>query len=139
MQQLINSAEAAISPNKSKYQNKTIYEPGTIIPNENYLLLAFTKLNEKGLGEMSCDEFLDCLSIMWKDINKYYGQNDICLPILGSGVTRVDNSSLTQQELLDIIIASYKLSANKIKPPNKLIIVCKRRDGFSLNKIGESI
>jgi hypothetical protein len=139
IQHLIDNAEVTPSLIKSKYQNETKYDPGTIIPNGNYLLLAFTKLNEKGLGEMTRDEYLNCLSVMWEEINNHYGQNDVCLPILGSGTTRIENSSLTQQELLDIMIASYKLSTHKIKLPNKLTIVCKRRDDFSLNKIGESI
>ncbi|WP_374118375.1 macro domain-containing protein [uncultured Fusobacterium sp.] len=34
-------------------------------------------------------------------------QKNVCIPILGSGVTRMDNVLLTQQELLDIIIGSY--------------------------------
>ena len=77
--------------------------------------------------------------MLWSEIDKHYGQQDVCIPILGSGITRMDDTTLMQQELLDIIIASYKLSASKIKKPNKLIIVCKRSDDFSLYKIGEYI
>jgi len=47
--------------------------------------------------------------------------------------------TLTQQELLDMMIASYKLSAHKIKAPWKLRIICQKRDGFSLNKIGTHV
>ena len=76
---------------------------------------------------------------MWKEIDKYYGQKDVCIPILGSGVTRINGISLTQQELLDLIIYSYKLSPYKIKVPYKLYIICKKKDNFSLNKIGETL
>ena len=38
------------------------------------------------------------------EIDKYYAQKDVCMPILGSGVTRIDGVSITQQELLDIIV-----------------------------------
>lgn len=72
-------------------------------------------------------------------IDKYYGQKDVCIPILGSGLTRINETTLTQQELLDIIISSYKLSPHKIKYPYKLYIVCKKNDDFSLNKIGKFI
>ena len=61
---------------------------------------------------------------------------------LGSGLTRIDsetNASLTQQELLDIIIYSYKLSRYKIKPPCQLRIICKKNANFSLNKIGTTL
>ena len=76
---------------------------------------------------------------MWEEIDKYYGQKDVCISILGSGTTRMNGELLTQQQLLDMIIVSYKLSSHKIKLPNKLIIVCRRNDDFSINKIGEYI
>jgi hypothetical protein len=58
------------------------------------------------------------------------------IPILGAGITRIDGStgaSIPQQELLDMIIWSYKLSSHKIK--TKLRIICKRSDDFSLDKV----
>lgn len=125
---------------KSKYQNKKKYDSGIIIPNNDYLLMSFAKLDKDGLGIFfSRDEFIDCLNTLWKELDKYYGNKDVCIPILGSGRTRMDGSastSLSQQELLDIIICSYKLSPHKIKLPYKLHIMCKKSDGFSLNKIG---
>ena len=139
MQILIDNAQLKPAKSKSKYQNKERYDSGKLVPNGDYLLMAFAKLDKDGLGELSRDEFLNCLSTLWKEINKYYGQKDVCIPILGSGVTRGEIASLTQQELLDIIIGSYKLSAHKIKLPRKLRIVYKERYSFSLNKIGESL
>ena len=128
------------APTTSNYQSKVRYESGTIVPNNDFLLMAFAKLDNYGLGHMSRKEYLDCLSLMWEEIDKYYAQKDICIPILGSGITRTgDGVNLTQQELLDLIILSYKLSNNKIKLPNKLIIVCRKNDDFSLNNIGESL
>jgi hypothetical protein len=139
MQKLIDDAKLKPLRSKSKYQSKERYESGKLVPNGDDLLLAFAKLDEDGLGGFSHDDFLDCLSTLWKEIDKHYGQKDVCIPILGSGVTRIDGISLTQQELLDIIIGSYKLSTHKIKAPCQLRIVCKKRDGFSLNKIDGSI
>lgn len=139
MQKLINAAQLIPLESKSKYQKKVRYELGKLVPRGEYLLMAFARLNEKGIGELTRDELLDGLSMLWEEIDTYYGQKDICISILGSGITRIKGESLTQQQLLDIIIASYRLSSHKIKSPYKLRIVCKRRDGFSLNKIGESI
>lgn len=110
------------------------------MPNGDDLLMAFAKLDADGIGKFfSHKEFLDCLSLLWEEIDKYYGQKDVCIPILGSGLTRINETLLTQQELLDIIIGSYKLSSHKIKSPYKLHIVCKKNDDFSLNQIGKSI
>lgn len=137
MQALIDNAQLKPVKSKSKYNNQERYDSGRLVPNEDYLLMAFAKLDKDGLGRMTRNEYLDCLSMLWKEIDKYYGQTDVCIPILGSGITRMDDTSLTQQELLDVIIGSYKLSTHKIKSSAQLHIVCKRSEDFSLNKIGE--
>lgn len=136
---LIENAHLKPARSKSKFGGKVRYDSGKLVPYNDYLLMAFAKLNENGSGEMTRDEFLDCLSILWTEIEKYYGQEDVCIPILGSGVTHMGDESLTQQKLLDIIIESYKLNAHKIKHPCQLHIICKDSDGFSLNKIGETL
>lgn len=139
IQALIDAAQVKPERSKSKYNRQTRYESGTIVPNGDYLLMAFAKLDENGLGRMSRDEYLECLSKVWQEINKHYNQADVCVPILGSGSTRLDDISLAQQELLDMMIASYKLSTHKIKAPRTLHIVCKKCDGFSLNRIGDYV
>lgn len=139
IQALIHKVRLEPARINSEYQNSERYESGRLVPNGDYLLMAFAKLDKDGLGQLSRDEFVGCLSSLWKEINKYYGQKSVCIPVLGSGVTRGEIASLTQQELLDIIIGSYRISAHKIKSPCKLHIVCKKRDDFSLNKIGESL
>lgn len=139
MQKLIDAAQLKPLNTNSKYKNKVRYESGKLVPRGEYLLMAFAKLDEIGKGELTRDELLDGLSVLWEEIDTYYAQKDICIPILGSGITRIKGESLTQQQLLDIIIASYRLSSHKIKSPYKLRIVCKKHDDFSLNKIGENI
>lgn len=136
---LLSKAQIKPLKTKSKYQSKERYESGRILPNGDDLLLAFAKLDKDGLGRFfSRDEYLQCLSLLWEEIDKYYGQKDVCIPILGAGLTRFDGgsgASISQQELLDMMIWSYKLSSHKIKSPYKLRIICKRTEGFSLDKI----
>lgn len=140
MDKLIFNTKLKAAKKKSKFQDKVRYDLGKLIPNGDYLLMAFAKLDENGLGKFfTYVEFIECLSTLWEEIDKYYGQKDVCIPILGSGLTRINGQSLTQQQLLDIIIMSYKLSIYKIKKPYKLRIICRENDNFSLNKIGESI
>lgn len=140
MKMWINQAELKPIKSKSEYQKKDRYKAGKIVPKNDDLLMAFAKLDENGLGKFdSYTEYKEVLSTLWKEINKYYNQKSVCMPILGSGVTRMNGSELTQQELLDVIITSYKLSSYKIKSPCKLYIICKKQEGFSLNKIGQNI
>lgn len=139
VQELIRKTNLEPYEQPSKFQNQTRYESGRVIPYQNFFLMAFAKLDEKGLARMSLEDYLQSLWILWKELDTYYGQEDVYIPILGSGVTRFTDQPLNQQELLDIIIESYKLAPYKIKRPNKLHIVCRKQEGFSLNKIGHSI
>lgn len=123
----------------SDYNKSTCYLSGSIVPFNDYLLLAFAKLDKDGLGRMSREEFLQCLEQLWKGINGHYNNNSVALPILGSGITRFKDETLTHQQLLDMIIASYKLSAYKLKLPAELHIVCCKDGSVSFNKIGEYI
>ena len=143
IQSLIPNSQLKPLKSKSKYQSKERYESGRIVPNGDELLLAFAKLDKNGLGRFfTRDEYLNCLSVLWEEIDKYYGQQDVCIPLLGAGLTRIDGcsgASIPQQELLDMIIWSYKLSSHKIKLPYKLRIICKRCEGFSLEKIDSQL
>lgn len=135
---LISGSQLKPAKGKSKYNNNERYESGRIVPNGDDLLVAFAKLDKNGLGRFTRDEYLNCLSVLWEEINKHYNQKDVCIPILGAGLTRIDGgsgASIPQQELLDMIILSYKLSSHKIKSPKKLRIICRRNDDFSLDKI----
>lgn len=139
MQQLIANAHLTKERGKSKFNRQDKYKSGSIVPNGDDFLLAFAPLDENGRGVFpSYKEYLDSLFLLWQELDKYYAQHDVCIPILGSGITRIGDGMGTffsQQELLEMIIASYKLSPYKIKKPNKLRIICKKNEDFSLEKI----
>ncbi|OYP57171.1 macro domain-containing protein [Segatella bryantii] len=133
MRELI--AEAGLkSIGKSLCGQKDKYTQGSIIPREDFLLMAFAKLDRTGRGIFTYEKYVECLDKLWEQIDLYHGTKDVYLPILGSQITRFDKE-LSQQELLDIMIASYRLSDRKLRYPYRLHIVCKKRDGFSLNSI----
>ena len=136
IQNLIDNAEVKPEECVSRFNHSRSYKPGSIIVNGDALLLAFATLNEAGRAKFfTQDEYIECLSEMWKQIEVHCSQTDVCVPILGSGLTLFEGASLSQQELLNIMIWSYKLSPHKIKAPYKLRIICKKSDGFSLNEI----
>ncbi|WP_031553220.1 macro domain-containing protein [Oribacterium sp. FC2011] len=126
--------QAGITPlkGKSKYNNNTKYESGILVPNGDDLLMAFAKLDKNGRADMTYEEYLKTLDKLWGEIDRYHGTEDVYVPILGSLITHFDKD-LTQQQLLDIMISSYRLHDRKLKIPNRLHIVCKEREGFSLN------
>lgn len=139
VQQLIEAAHITPARSKSRYQHKARYESGTIVPNGDDLLMAFAKLDERGKGRFFLrDEYLECLNLLWKELENYYSEEDVCVPILGAGTTTFDGgtgASISKQDLLDMMIWSYKLSSHKLKAPHKLCIVCKKSSGFTINQI----
>lgn len=120
---------------KSKYKQRPKYKIGTVLQNGDDLLLAFTRLDEEGRGRLTKKEYIKCLDLLWKEIAQYTDSNekDICMPILGSGITLFEDGYISQQELLDIIIWSYKLNIHKTGA--KLRILYRDTRGFSVNNI----
>lgn len=138
MQQLIANAHLTKERGKSKFNRQDKYKSGSIVPNGDDFLLAFAPLDENGRGVFpSYKEYLDSLFLLWQELDKYYAQHDVCIPILGSGITRIGDGMGTiipQQKLLEMIIDSYKLSPYKLKKPYKITIVCRKNKDFSLEK-----
>lgn len=139
MQQLITDAAVLPARGKSKYQGSPRYDSGIIVPNGDDLLMAFAKLDKNGKGRFfSRDEYLECLNLLWQELENHYSEKDVCVPILGAGTTAFDGCSgisIPKQDLLDMMIWSYRLSSHKIKPPHKLCIICKKSSDFSINNI----
>lgn len=140
MRQLIVNSKIKPSERNSFYQGKTRYESGVMIPRADYFLLSFAKLDKDGKGYFaSREEYLQCLARVWEELDAKYGYKDVCLPVLGAGITRIGDVNPTRQELVDMMIFSYKLSRHKIKTKLKIICIRGKKDGFSLDKIGSSI
>ena len=140
MEKLIKDANVTPARAKSKYKQKVCYALGTIVPNGDDLLMAFAKLDEKGRGHLSYDEYLKCLNMLWSELENHYSEKDICVPILGSGRTVFNDGSgtpISKQELLNVMIWSYNLTPHKIKLPHKLRIICKCSDDFSIHNINK--
>ncbi len=140
MKKIISDAGLKPEEEKSKYKNLNKYKSGSIAPNGDDLLLAFAKLDENGRGYFPTKkEYLESLAVMWEEIHKHYQKKDVCISVLGGGQTTIGESTPSNQELIDLIIGSYKLYSPKLKNPQKLRIICRRKDDISINKIGDSI
>lgn len=139
VQKLIEAAKLKPLKKKSEYDRRPRYQPGSLVPNGDDLLMAFAPLDESGRGVFfTRNDYLSCLNTLWCEIDKYYGQKDVCIPLLGAGLTRFESASgasFSAQELLELIIDSYRLSSTKIKAPCKLRIICRRSDDLSFDKL----
>ena len=82
------------------------------------------RLNDDNEAELLSNEYANCLLDMWKQLNKYYAQNTINIPLLGSGITRIlDNIEVSNQELLEIMLETLKISKMTFKEPSQINII----------------
>lgn len=121
-----------------KYGKKVRYDLGTILERKKYLLLAFSHFDKDNRANLTMNEYVRCLLNMWIEIDKIYNGETVCLPLLGSGMTRMlDNTEITDQELLEIMIWTYRISKVKFTYPSKVkfIVYTEKTDKINLYKI----
>ena len=60
----------------------------------------------------------------WNEIDRVYAGRTVALPVLGSGITRFKNyERISDQELLELIIWTFKISRIQFSYPSKVKII----------------
>lgn len=103
--------------------NTTRYELGSIFKDQDYFLVSFSKFNDKNEANLKLTEYANCLLKFWDEVNSLYNRQTVVLPLLGSGITRHKDFVATNQELLDVIIWTFKISKVKFREPSKVKIL----------------
>lgn len=128
-----HSIEQIVGESERKVGKSSKYKLGTIVKNEEYFLLAFTHFDKNNRAFLEINDYIDCLMNMWNECDIHYGGNTVVLPLLGSGITRFRSyENITDQELLEIIIWTFKVSRIRFQYPAKAKIVLTKD---KLNKV----
>lgn len=106
-----------------KAGKKTKYRIGTIHEYNGYLITAFSKFDVNNRAYLSLMDYTTFLMEFWNEIDILYNGRAVAIPLMGSGITRFKDCDLTEQELLEILIWSFKVSKVKFTYPSKVIIV----------------
>lgn len=90
----------------------------------DYILLAFTRLNSDNEAHTDNSKYESVLRKMWQEIGRIYSGKPICLPILGDGITRFDGVSEkpSPYELLKCMLCTLKTSNIQLKAPITIVI-----------------
>lgn len=126
--------------NKRLTGKKNKFELGiTIKYQDEFLLTAFTKFNSNNNAEISMQEYINFLLELWNELDILYSQDIVVIPLLGAGVTRFRDYNVTEQELLELILWTFKISKIKFTYPSKLCIIIHNslKDKINLYKIKE--
>lgn len=99
-----------INPNYKRARGKTKqYELGTCFKYDKFIFVAFTKFDDQNRAYIELPNYLYCLSNFWIELNRVYDAQNIVVPLLGSGITRLkDFGTITKQEQLELLVNSLK-------------------------------
>lgn len=107
-----------------KVGQKQKYSLGTIFVNEDYLLTAFSKFDDKNRAFLTMPDYLGFLINFWDKVNRIYAQKSVSVPIFGSGITRIkEHKNISDEDLLKIMLWTFRISEMRFKFPAKLTIV----------------
>ena len=117
-----------------KVGKKNKYNLGTIIKNGDYLLVAFSKFDEENRAYLSLEDYISCLLNFWNEIDIVYNGNSVSIPVLGSGITRFRGYDMIKpQELLELLIWSFKVSKVKFSYSSKVTIIIHKSQKDKIN------
>lgn len=103
---------------------KKQYKLGTIFQHGNYLLTAFTKFDDNNRAYLYMNDYINFLINFWNEVDIVYGGRTVSIPLLGSGMTRFkEYNMVSEQELLELLIWSFKVSRIKFTYPSHVSIV----------------
>lgn len=117
--------EVKIAENTTRATGKkTKYKLGTICIVNDYLLTALTHFDGDNRAYLEMNDYVNCLLNFWNEVDRVYAGKTVALPVLGSGITRIKGyDNIPDQELLELIIWSFKVSRIKFTYPSKVKIV----------------
>lgn len=103
---------------------KMKYKLGSIFVDGEYLLTAFTYFDINNRAVLTLKDYVSCMLNFWNEVDQVYAGRSVALPLLGSGITRFKDAEVQPQELLNIIIWTFKISRVKFKhPANATVII----------------
>lgn len=117
---------------------KTKYKLGTVCMAKEYLLIALSRFDANNKAFLEITDYVSCLLTFWNGVDRVYAGRTLALPVLGSGITRFRNyENMSDQELLELIIWTFKLSRIKFTYPSKVKIVVweKKSEKINLQKL----
>lgn len=120
----VHLAEMKVRENTARSIGKKIqYKLGSIHIADDYLLVAFSKFDKDNKAYLFMRDYINCLMTFWEEVDRVYASKSVALPLMGAGITRLKDANVTEQELLGLLIWSFKVSRVKFRHPAKVTIV----------------
>lgn len=112
---------------------KKRYALGEIVEYKDFLITSLSKFDDQNRANLTLKEYIGFLMNFWNSLDVIYANRNVSITIFGSGTTRFKEITyISDQELLEIIIWSFKISKVKFKYPTKISIIIPKE---KINKI----
>ena len=120
---LKSQGHVGVEVNGKRSGNKLRYPVGTIaeVKDEEvtYFLLALTEMNENLNAHCTLDDYCVAISKLMSHFDQRGQGNDMVMPIIGGGFSRLDRS---EEELLVFMIQLIKIRQNEMRGNIKIIV-----------------
>lgn len=105
--------------------NQIKYPLGTIFNDKKgFLLLAYSRFDECNRAFMNTEDVIYCYNRMWDEIDKCRGNDSISLPVMGgSGLVRGPLANYTEQQLIELLLWSFRISGIHLSRGSSLNII----------------
>lgn len=138
----LNSEMLIKTNNERKCGKKKQYKLGALVSlPDNYLAVAGSKFDKDNKANMTMREYIGFLLTFWSEVDRMYNNQSVVIPVFGSGILRFTDgyAGATAQDLLEIIIWTFKISRIKIAYPSRIKIVVfeNKSDMYNLYKLKE--
>lgn len=135
----LNSNEIKEGYNENrKNGKKKKYKLGSIFQHDDYLLTAFAKFDNDNRAYLNMSQYINFLLNFWNELDIVYNGRSTAIPLLGSGITRFKEfHMITDQEILELLIWSFKISKIKFTYPHSVSIIIheSRKDKVDFYKL----
>lgn len=118
-------ADRKIEEVASRERGKKIkYELGSAFKyTDNIFFVSMTHFDDDNKAVLSIQEYIRFLINFWDEVNTFYAGKSVVITLFGSGITRIENHVYDSNELLKIILWTFKLRRIKFKMPSKVTIL----------------
>lgn len=106
------------------YGGQIKYKLGTIYDDkQGFFLLAYSRFDKDNRAFLKNDDIVQCYTNLWNEIDIIRGTKSIVLPVLGAGGIVRFNKEYTPQQLIELILWSFRISGVHLSKNATLTIV----------------
>ncbi|MBZ5971606.1 macro domain-containing protein [Leuconostoc gasicomitatum] len=114
--------------------NKIKYSLGSVfIYSDDIFLTTLTHFNKYNQAYLTMQDYVRFLINFWDEIDSLYAGRTVVITLFGSGITRLDDRSYNNTQILDTILWTFRLRRIKFKKPTKLIILLDKETNSKIN------